>query len=181
MPNDTYPSPAEEPELFDAELEREATRLVENDPGFADFKEYAQLAAEAKRLKNALKKMEEEMKRRQKRLFWYFERGLRSPVTVDDITIYTHAQIYARARYPFHAIDVCRVLKQTSHGEFVYETYNTQRVAEWVRELKEAHQDELREGRIDSLKDLLDPRLAEVLDVEPTHSIRTCPAKRPGH
>ena len=84
------------------------------------------------------------------------------PMTVGNLTVFKRSQIYAKAREDSSRQEVCDALRATGLGHFVYDTFNSNRLSGWVRELERNQP-----GTVFDAGELLPPDLARVLDVSP--------------
>jgi hypothetical protein len=88
-----------------------------------------------------------------------FERNGVERVSIDGKTIYLERKLWAKAKDGDKAA-VCKALKRCRLGDYVEETFNTNSLSAYVRELD-------REGRD------LPPSLREVLEVSEVFKLRT--------
>jgi hypothetical protein len=92
-------------------------------------------------------------------------------VRVDGFSIFLRRQLYVRARDGASREDVIAVLKAYGMEHFVSEKYNVQTLSKHVRELEEAHQEELASGELTSVGELLPRALVAVLNIDPVYSV----------
>jgi hypothetical protein len=88
-----------------------------------------------------------------------FEQGGLERVSIDGRTVYIERKLWAKAKEGDKAA-VCKALKRAHLGDYVEETFNTNSLSAYVRELD-------REGRP------LPPSLREVLEVSEVFKLRT--------
>lgn len=88
-----------------------------------------------------------------------FEQGGFEKVSIDGRTVYVERKLWAKAK-DGDKTAVCQALKRARLGDYVEETFNTNSLSAYVRELD-------REGRP------LPPSLREVLEVSEIFKLRT--------
>ena len=88
-----------------------------------------------------------------------FEQDAIDRITVDGRTVYVERKLWAKAKDGDKPA-VCKALKRCRLGDYVEETFNTNSLSAYVRELD-------REGR------QMPPSLAAVLDVSEVFKLRT--------
>jgi hypothetical protein len=135
------------------------------------FMDYARLDQQRRGLKDELEEIEDKMEALEPRLLTAFEHGLES-VRVLGITIFRRREIWARPNKESTRQMVCDALKASDLGHYVHDEFNVQSLSRWVRDIEQAHQDELLSENT-KLNQLLPPALASVLNVDPTLRIST--------
>jgi hypothetical protein len=95
----------------------------------------------------------------EQRLLPEFERSGMERVSIDGRTVYIERKLWAKAKAGDRAA-VCKALKRCRLGDYVEETFNTNSLSAYVRELD-------REER------QMPPTLAAVLDVSEVFKLRT--------
>ena len=93
------------------------------------------------------------------------------PVHIAGFVVYIREQLWVRAKSSSSGAEICQVLKACGMGQFVREQYEVQSLSAHVRGLKKVYEEELSSGLIKDISDILPPRLAAVLSVQPTFSV----------
>jgi hypothetical protein len=144
-------------------------------PEFQAFETFAGLAAERRELKRRLDEVKARMDAMESQLKDLLGAEGYERVRVGGFTIYLKREIWARAKTGYDTQDVCSALKRAGLGHFVRDSYNVNQLSGHVRRLEEAHLDEIKEGQIVSVSELLPKALAQVLNVEPSWSVIATP------
>jgi hypothetical protein len=165
--------PSEIPELFTEDEDSAAVpELNPAEPEHRIFERFATLIEQKNRLADQLKETEAEIARLQPHMLNFFAANPEFPrFSVRSLTIFPRRDLWVRPMVEGGGPEVCKALRASDLGHYVYETYNTSSLSAWVRELERAHASELKSGQISDTSELLPPALAAVLNVHPTYKV----------
>ena len=124
-----------------------------------ELRRYVALEERRRKLEAEIDTIKAEVAELEQRLLPQFEQGGLQRVSIDGRTVYIERKLWARAKDGNKAA-VCKALKRCHLGDYVEETFNTNSLSAYIRELD-------REGRP------LPPSLAVVLDVSEVFKLRT--------
>ena len=124
-----------------------------------ELKRFVALEERRRQLEAEVDAVKAEAAELEQRLLPQFEQGGFEKISIDGRTVYIERKLWAKARDGDKAA-VCKALKRCRLGDYVEETFNTNSLSAYVRELD-------REGRA------LPPSLAAVLDVSEVFKLRT--------
>jgi hypothetical protein len=163
----------DEPPPIDPATPDTSLTLTESSPEFQAFSRFVTLTKRKRELEAELDSLKKQINALSIPLRDYLSRdsGHYDKVTVKGYTISVRSQVFARHFEHVSAQQVCDALRQVGMGQFVRDSYSSQALSNHVRELEAAHKEELKNGTILSLSELLPAPLARVLNVEPTHTI----------
>jgi len=163
---------------FDPAIEEEAVELMRDNPAFADFGEFADLAKERAALKTRLKAVEEAMKRREARLMSHFQQMGQRSFKINGATIFMHGAIHPALKKGLMAFEGLRALRESGLSHYIFETFNKQSLGKYIREIRDEHAEELRSGAVESIGALLPPAMAKVFDVETSWRVQGRPSRK---
>jgi hypothetical protein len=124
-----------------------------------ELKRFVALEDRRKQLEAEVDSIKAETAELEERLLPQFEQGGFEKISIDGRTVYIERKLWAKAKNGDKSA-VCRVLKRCRLGDYVEETFNTNSLSAYVRELD-------REERP------LSPSLAAVLEVSEVFKLRT--------
>ena len=124
-----------------------------------ELKRFVALEERRRQLEAEIDTIKAEVAELEQRLLPQFEQGGLQRVSIDGRTVYVERRIWAKAR-DGNKSAVCRALKRCHLGDYVEETFNTNSLSAYVRELE-------RDGRP------MPPSLAKVLEVSEVFRLRT--------
>ncbi len=124
-----------------------------------ELKRFIALDDRRRQLETEIDKVKAEVAELEQLLLPAFERDGVERVSIDGKTVYLERKLWAKAKDGDKAA-VCKALKRTHLGDYVEETFNTNSLSAYVRELD-------REGRP------LPPSLGEVLEVSEVFKLKT--------
>jgi len=124
-----------------------------------ELKRFVALEQRRRQLEAEVDQIKAEAAELEQRLLPQFEQSGMERVLIDGLTVYIERKLWAKARDGDKPA-VCSALKRCNLGDYVEETFNTNSLSAYVRELD-------REGRH------LPPTLASVLDVSEVFKLRT--------
>ncbi len=124
-----------------------------------ELKRFVALEERRRALEAEIDTLKAEAAELEQRLLAQFEQSGMERVAIDGRTVYVERKLWAKAKDGDKAA-VCKALKRCRLGDYVEETFNTNSLSAYVRELD-------REGRP------LPPTLAAVLDVSEVFKLRT--------
>jgi hypothetical protein len=124
-----------------------------------ELKRFVALEERRRQLETEIDSIKAEAAELEERLLPQFEQTGMERVSIDGRTVYVERKLWAKAKDGDKPA-VCKALKRCHLGDYVEETFNTNSLSAYVRELD-------REGRS------LPPSLAAVLDVSEVFKLRT--------
>ena len=124
-----------------------------------ELKRFVALEERRRQLEAEVETIRAEATELEQRLLPQFEQEGFEKISIDGRTVYVERKLWAKARDGNKAA-VCKALKRARLGDYVEETFNTNSLSAYVRELD-------REERP------LPPSLREVLDVSEVFKLRT--------
>jgi len=108
------------------------------------LKRFVELEKERRDLEGRINSIAREVEGLEQFLLTEFEEAGMSSARVDDITVYTHRQLWARPKEG-NMETACKILKQVGLGEVVKESFNMNTLSAYVRE-KDRSGEKLPEG-----------------------------------
>jgi len=124
-----------------------------------ELKRFVALEERRRKLEAEIDTVKAEAAELEELLLPQFEQSGMERVAIDGRTVYVERKLWAKAKDGDKA-SVCKALKRCRLGDYVEETFNTNSLSAYVRELD-------REGRP------LPPSLREVLEVSEVFKLRT--------
>jgi len=124
-----------------------------------ELKRFVALEERRRQLETEIDTVKAEAAELEQRLLPEFERGGLEKISIDGRTVYLERKLWAKAKDGDKAV-VCKALKRAHLGDFVEETFNTNSLSAYVRELD-------REERP------LPPTLHGVLEISEVFKLRT--------
>ena len=124
-----------------------------------ELKRFVALEERRRQLETEVDSIKAEAAELEQRLLPQFEQSGTERIAIDGRTVYVERKLWAKAK-DGDKVGVCKALKRCRLGDYVEETFNTNSLSAYVRELD-------RESK------LLPPTLATVLDVSEVFKLRT--------
>ena len=124
-----------------------------------ELKRFVALEERRRQLETEIDTVKAEAAQLEELLLPEFERNGLEKVSIDGCTVYLERKLWAKAKDGDKAA-VCKVLKRARLGDFVEETFNTNSLSAYVREL-------------DREEKPLPPSLREVLEISEVFKLRT--------
>jgi len=124
-----------------------------------ELKRFVALEERRKQLEAEVETIKAESSELEVRLLPQFEQSGTERIAIDGRTVYVERKLWAKAK-DGDKPSVCKALKRCRLGDYVEETFNTNSLSAYVRELD-------REGK------QLSPALAMVLDISEVFKLRT--------
>ena len=124
-----------------------------------ELKRFVALEERRKQLEAEVETIKAESSELETRLLPQFEQSGTERIAIDGRTVYVERKLWAKAK-DGDKPSVCKALKRCRLGDYVEETFNTNSLSAYVRELD-------REGK------QLSPALAAVLEISEIFKLRT--------
>jgi hypothetical protein len=143
----------------------------QNNVEYQAFVRFALLTEQQRDLKNRMEELNAQLETLSYQLRDYLgSKGYRS-IEVEGYKIYLQRDSYVRAAPGMNQAIVCDILKRNGMGHFVREQYSTQSLTGHVHGLEDRHAEELKDGRLGSVYELLPAELVAALDLDTRYNI----------
>lgn len=130
---------------------------------------FAELYDKKKELKDQLGDVKEQLEKLEEELTPEFEKAGVPNISVNGRTIYIHKQLWAG--YKESREQALEALKKAGLEDYVYETYNTNSLSAYFREVYRDAEDE--QGFIDDPENILGPELKGAIKLTEKVSLRS--------
>lgn len=131
--------------------------------------QFAELYDKKKELKNQLNEVKDELAKLEEELTPEFEKAGVPNISVNGRTIYIHKQLWAG--YKNSKEEALEALRKAGLDNYIYETYNTNSLSAYFREVYRDHEDEY--GFIDDPEKILTPELNGEIKLTEKISLRS--------
>ena len=135
------------------------------------FAKFAKMTEECRRLEERAKAMRKELEDLSYQLRDYLGSHGYQAVEAEGYRIFLQRDVWVRAQDGMSQEVVCGVLKRNGMGHFVREQYSTGSLTGHVRGLEDRHAEELNDGRLASVQELLPPEVCAVLNFDPKYNV----------